>query len=466
MNRPLALFAIASLSTLSVSFARAEVKPAELMKKATDSLVVVQFTYEGELGKRDFAGMATIIKDDGTAIFSIDLSPRQLPDEQMTDFKFMLPGDPETEIPVEFLGRDERYGLSYAKPKAADDKEKARKWTPMKFVDQPVTVGQEVHAVGLLPKMAGYNAYFTSAPVSATLKGPIPQVLVGGSGLSVIGSPVLNDEGDAIGFINSQPDRTVLLNDPRAPYATVENPTRLFTPAGDFIPSFADAPKGDETMKLAFIGITNLSGLNKDTAEYYGLKGKVAIQFGDVIPGFSADRAGLKKGDIVVELNGQPLERGDIPEETPAIFTRTLGRMKVGDKVTLGIITERGKDPKKVEVTLDDRPAQANKSARFYAEDLGFTSRDVVFEDTYLRKLPKETTGVVVTFIRPQSAAQAAQIQPNDFVQLINQTPVKDVKQFKEVYQAFRKDKPNEAVVLEVVRGGNTQIIRIEPPRE
>jgi len=457
MKKPL----VAAAALLFASFSMAEVKPAELLDKTKPSVVVVQFTYAGELGRRDFAGMGVVVREDGLVMFSQDLTPRGLPDEQMQDFKLLLPGDAETEIDAEFLGRDERYGISYVKPKTDE-----KKWTPITFVDTAAAIGQTVHAVGLLPKMAGYNVYLTSAPVAATLRGPVPQVLVAGGGLSVIGSPVFNDKGDAIGFINSQPDRTVLLNDPRAPYATVESPARLYTPAKDFLPAIAAAPKSGEPIKLPFMGITQLTGLSKDVAEFYGLKGRVAIQVGDVIPGFSADRAGLKKGHIIVNLEGKPLERGDLPEEAPQIFTRTLSQKKVGDKVTLGVMTEKGAELKDIEITLDERPAQANTAARFYAEDLGFTTRDAVFEDTYLRKLAKDAKGVAVTFIRPQSAAQAAQMQPNDFVTQINQTPVESIKQFEETYNAFRKDKPKEAVVLEVLRQGNTQIIRIEPPRE
>lgn len=460
-----ALFMLCVLSLVaSPALAADALKPAELLDRAKKSLVVVQFTYEGELGKRDFAGMGVVIDDAGTIVYSIDLAPRGLPDSQMKHFKLMLPGDPENEIDAEFLGRDERYGLSYVKAKP--DKESKTVWTPLKFVDQPVSVGESVYSVGLLPKAAGYNAYFSSADVAATLRGPVPQVLVTGSGLTVIGSPVFNLKGDVVGLVNSQTDRTVLLNDPRNPFASVESPTRIFTPASDFIPSLESPPKADAPLKLAFIGVTSLTGLTKDVADFYGLEGKVAIQVGDVIPGFSAERAGLKKSDIIVTLNGKPLERGDLPDESPAIFTREISKMDVGQKVTLGVISERGAEPKPVEVTIDERPAQANKAKRHYADDLGFTTRDVVFEDTYARKIPSDTQGGVITFVRPQSPAAAAGLAPNDFVQRLNQTPISSVDQFKKDYESFRKQKPADAVVLEVLRQGNTQIIRIEPPRE
>ncbi|MGC4030308.1 MAG: PDZ domain-containing protein [Tepidisphaeraceae bacterium] len=319
-----------------------------------------------------------------------------------------------------------------------------------------------------------------SANVAATLRGPVPQVLVDGSGMTVSGSAVFNDAGKVIGLVNSQNDRVLalgdrviplgdrglVLNDPRNPNATVENVTRVFIPASDWLPAVKSPPTLDHPIKFPFIGVTQLTGLTKDVAEFYGQSGKVAIQIGDVIPNFSAAKAGLKKGDVIVTIDGQPLERGDTPEEAPMILLRRISRMDVGQKVSLGIIAAAGEQPKTVEVTLDERTALPSKSKRFYAEDLGFTARDTAFEDTYGRKLPPDTKGVVVAFIRPQSAANSAQLDNGDFVRQINQTPVTDITQFKTQYEAFRKASPKEAVVLEVLRGGNTQIIRIEPPRE
>ncbi len=448
------------ITLLISSFCLADVKPSELVEKTKPSLVIVQFTYDGEIGRREVAGMGIVLREDGLTMFSIDLTPRGLPDEQMKDFKIIIPGDEETEYEAFFLGRDERFNISYVKPKKED-----LKLTPLKFADQDVQIGDKVMSVGLLPKSAGYGPYLTTAEVSAKLRGPIPQVLVSSGGMGVIGSPVFNANGQAIGLINTQTQRTPLLNDPSGSIMTVEVPTRYYVPAKDFIKGFENTPDVDKPVKYPFMGVNQLTGLSKDVAEFYGLKGQVAIQVGDVVPGMPAEKAGLKKSDIIVKLDGQPLERGDEPEEAPLIFTRKLSQKNVGDKVVLTILTEKDKTHE-VPVTLEERPMMPNKAKRYYAEDLGFTARDIVFDDIYTRRLGKDSKGLVITFIRPQSASQAAQLQMNDMITLLNQTPVTDVEQFKTDYKKFREEKPREAVVLEVLRQGNTQIIRIEPPRE
>lgn len=464
-----------SLSLLLATAALGQsTQPINLIDTVKPSLLVVQFTYEGEMGRRDFAGIGTVVREDGLVITPLEFIPRQVPDEQLKDFKLIVPGDDEVEIDATFLGRDERYEVAYFKPASGD-----QKFTPVTFVDAPVEVGQRIVSVGLLPKNAGYQVYQSIAHVSARLRGPLPQVLVDGAGLTLVGSPVFNEQGQAIGYVNGQSSRVVYLNgrpiqmggtgatlnDPTAPFENIYSPPRVFVPASDFLASLKAPPAKDQPIRMPFAGVASLTGLSKDVADFYGLKGKVAVQVGDVIPGFTAEQAGLKKGHIIVEMNGKPLERGDLPEEAPLIFSRRLSQMNVGDKVTLGVITEPNTPPKRIELTLGERPMQANKAKRFYAEDLGFTTRDAVFDDTYARKLSQDAKGVVVTFIRPQSSAQTAELHIGDFVQQINQTPVTDVKQFEETYKAFRKERPRDAVVLEVLRNGNTQIIRIEPPR-
>jgi serine protease Do len=442
--------------------AHALLPPQEAQKlydRVKPSLVGVQYTYKSELGRREFVGAGIIVSGEGLVITSIGLVPEQIPDEQMTEFKIIVPGDAENEIDADFQGRDERSSIAFIKT------HDPQKWTPLKFQEEPVKIGDTVISVGLLPKSAGYTAYLTQAPVSALLRGPVPQVLVGAQGLCVLGSPVFNEAGLAIGMVNHQADQSVLLNDAGNPLATVISPPRVFVPARDFLQSLADPPTPQSPLKLPWMGVAQLTGLKKAVADYENLKGQAAVQVGDVIPGLAADKAGLKAGNVIVKMDGQPLERGDEPDEAAAILMRKIHRLKVGAKVTFSVLDQRDKPLRDVTVMLAERPKPPNEAARFYAEDLGFTAREVVFEDTYERKLPADSPGVVVALVKPSSSAQTAGLHYGDLVTRLNQTAITDLKQFKQQYEEFRKASPREGVVLEVMRGVNTQVIRIEPPQ-
>ncbi len=429
----------------------------QLYNRVAPSLVVVRFNFDQELNRIELHGVGVVVSRDGLIACSMALTPPQVPDVQLKGFKIIIPGDEETELDAVFQGRDERTGLAFVKVTESRD------WTPIVFEDVALSVGEQVVSIGLLPKDAGYRPYMSFPTVSATLRGPVPQVLVTADGLTTIGSPVFNSSGKAIGLVNTQADQTPLLNDPREPFATVLNPPRFFTPSRDFLLGISDPPLAGQPLKLPWIGVSQLSGLKKEVAEYFGLEDP-AVQVGDVMPGFPAAKAGLKSGDVIVKVNGEKLERGDDPDETPMIMTRKIQRMKAGSQVVFSVLRGRDQPIQEITLTLDERPKPASRAERFYAEDLGFGAREIVFDDTYRRKLPADTKGVIVAIVKPGSSSHD-KLRGGDLIQRINQTPVESLDQFKQQYEDFRKTNSREAVVLEVLRGVSTQVIRIEPPQ-
>ncbi len=168
------------------------------------------------------------------------------------------------------------------------------------------------------------------------------------------------------------------------------NPPRLFIPASDFLTGIQNPPSPDKPIVIPWIGC-EMKGLEKEDAEYFGLENVPAVQIGDVVPDSPAAKAGLSKLDVITQIDGKPIERGDLPVELPDIVTRKIQRMEVGDKVTLSVIRNKGDAPKQIVVTLEARPKQPHEAKRFYAKDLGFVVREVTFLDTYRRKLAAST---------------------------------------------------------------------------
>ncbi|MCX7795969.1 MAG: trypsin-like peptidase domain-containing protein [bacterium] len=78
---------------------------------------------------------------------------------------------------------------------------------------------------------------------------------------------------------------------------------------------------------------------------------RLAVDYGaiimDVVKNGPADKAGVKRGDIIVEFNGEKIETAD------DLVVRVM-RLKVGDRVRLGIV--RGDRRLTIEVTLEERP--------------------------------------------------------------------------------------------------------------
>lgn len=430
-----------------------------IFEQARPSLVAVQYTWESEFGRHEFVGAGVVVSADGMVMAPIALFDYRIPDNQMKEFKLLVPtADDVDEVDAVFLGRDERTNLGFVRAKEKRD------WKPVEFTSAELTVGQPVVSVGLLPKAAGYRSYAAVGRVSAPLRGEIPQLLVSGE-LAAVGSPVFDVQGRAVGFVHWESDQPISLNDARGnPLAFVSRCPILFTPASDFLASVKDPPTG-QPLTLPWIGIVHANGLSKEVAEYVGLKDQTAIEIADVVPGGPADKAGLKAGMIIVKANGMPLQRGDEPRELPMILNRQILRMKVGQTIQLSVLVAKGQPEKQFKLTLEEMPTRANQAARYYAEDLGFVVRQAVFMDSYLRRLPADTGGVVVAAVRPQGPAQTAKLENNDLITEVNGQAVSDLAQFKQIYGDAHAAKPREAVVLVVLRDGRNQTIRIEPPQ-
>jgi S1-C subfamily serine protease len=432
-------------------------KPAALYEEVIPSLVAVQYSWANELRREELIGAGIVVAPD-LVMISLAMVPSYLPDNQLKDFKIIVPqkeGNPE-EIDAIFQGRDERTHMAFVKPASPQH------WKPIVFEDAKVEVGQRVFSVGILPKAAAYKSYLMESKIAAELRGEMPQVLVQGAGLAATGSPVFNEAGKAIG-ISIAPNETFLNRNEDA-MASINNPPKIFTPARFFLLSLSDPPSQDKPIVLPWVGIAQMTGLSKDVAEALGLKDKPAIQIGEVLPNTAAEKAGLKSGDIILSVNGEPLERGDEASELPGIFNTRMLRHKVGDVVTFSVLRGDSK-PIDIKVKLEERLKQSNLAKRFYAEDMGFVARELVFNDTYTLKLPADQKGALVDIIRPQSAAQNAGLHRGDIILRMNNQPLTDIEEFETLYKKTRKDQPRSPLVLVVHRRTGEDTIRIEPPQ-
>ncbi len=99
-----------------------------------------------------------------------------------------------------------------------------------------------------------------------------------------------------------------------------------------------------------WLGVS-IQDVSREAAESFGLdanlKGAIV---GAVTPGAPASRAGLKRGDIVLQFNGERLEGS-------SDLTRRVGQTNVGDVVRLEVITADG-TRRTVPVTIAARPSE------------------------------------------------------------------------------------------------------------
>jgi S1-C subfamily serine protease len=436
-----------------------------IVARATPSLVAVRFTLNSDFGKLTFIGPGIVVRPDGLVMIPLVMVDERFPDSQMIDFKIIRTNYPHDPVVVDavFQGRDERTNMAFVKARDPAG------WTAIKFQDSPPKIGDTIWSVGLLPQQDGYAPYLMHAMVSSNLRGELPQVLAN-DGLCAVGWPVFNADGQAIGVVHNQFDQHYLLNDNEAAAmsSALYLPPRMFMPTRGFAMSLSDPPDPNRPLRIPWTGIAQFVGIGADEAAFFNLENQSVVRITDVVAGSAADKAGLKAGQIIVRVNGQPLDRGDLPAEIAQIFQRRITQMKVGDPITLTILPERGQPLKDVTLTLEESPKGPNTAQRYYAQDIGLVVRDVTFLDNYLRKRPADATGVVVANIR-DSSSPTNRFAIGDLITQMNGAPVTTLDGFRQAYTTFRKAHAGDPIVLVAhhlkdMRNESISIMPVAPP--
>jgi len=201
-----------------------------------------------------------------------------------------------------------------------------------------------------------------------------------------------------------------------------------------------------------YLGIS-IQGVDPDMAKAFGLTHGGGALISDVSPNGPAAKAGLQRGDIVLELNGQSVTG---PED----LSVRISQMAPGSVAHLK--TFRQGQNRDADATLGEAPEQtpaSQKGALTPAAMAGMHVQDLTPEIARQLKLPVTQTGVVVTELDPSSAAAAAGIRPGDVIEEVNRKPVRNVEQFRRELEASG----SQAVLLLINRGGTTHYVVVEP---
>ena len=172
---------------------------------------------------------------------------------------------------------------------------------------------------------------------------------------------------------------------------------------------------------------------------------------GDVSPNSPAQKAGLEKGDIILEINGKPVNDG-------AQLRMNVSLMRPGTTVTVKVL--RDGQTRDFSVRLAELPTEQARAEK-RSDDVGTAMEGVSVENLNARTarelgLPASAAGVVVTEIDPSSHAARSGLQQGDVIQEVNRHAIKNTSDFE---QAIRSSK-DEALLL-VKRQGSTMYLAV-----
>jgi serine protease Do len=172
---------------------------------------------------------------------------------------------------------------------------------------------------------------------------------------------------------------------------------------------------------------------------------------GDVSAKGPAEAGGVQRGDIILDLNGQPVTNAND-------LRNTIAMMQPGETVKLKI--SRNGSTRDLSVKLGELPnskEQAENQQEGSSKDAleGVNVENLDADTLQQLDLPASTKGVVVTGIDPSSPKADSGLQKGDVIQEVNHQPVRNVPEFE---QAMHKAGDANTLLL-VNRHGTTLYI-------
>jgi len=197
-----------------------------------------------------------------------------------------------------------------------------------------------------------------------------------------------------------------------------------------------------------------VGAVTRELAEAMNLDRPVGALVNDVTPGGSADRAGIKPGDVILAFDGQNIETwGDLPP--------LVGANPPGMKTEV-LVSRDGKE-RTFEVTLDaletDKEGELIPAGGATSQSNALGIAVEAITPDMRRSLGNPKGGVVISNVESDAAYRAG-LQRGDVVLMINNKTVSDVDEFDKIVKNLPAGK---AVALRILRDGVSSFIAYTP---
>jgi serine protease Do len=196
-----------------------------------------------------------------------------------------------------------------------------------------------------------------------------------------------------------------------------------------------------------WLGIS-ISDVGEDLANrlatIFGPAAGTGVVVVDVLKGGPAERAPLRRGDIIVQVDAQPI--WDVRQ-----LQRTIRAKPIDQRVMVTVLRETSRIT--LPVTVGTMPLEAR--AQLAGERFGFLVRGT--DDPDPRRTATEATGRIhVAFVDADSPAARAGLRPQDVILKANDQPIGNMEDFERAMQSAGR-----AVALQIERRGTPQPLTV-----
>jgi serine protease Do len=214
-------------------------------------------------------------------------------------------------------------------------------------------------------------------------------------------------------------------------------------------------------VRRGMLGV-NIQNITPETAQALDLKETSGVLVSNVRTGGSADKAGVKRGDIITAINGERIEDSNV------LRNKVAGTLP-GNPIKLTVARDGAQQ--ELVATLDEFNTETaatnpnnqspndNNPAPQPGGKLGVTLQPVTPQIAAQLEIPADTKGLIVTEIDPNGAAAAQGVVRGDVILEVNRQTVTTAE---DVQNALTNagDKP---ILILVSRRGQTIYLTVKP---
>ncbi len=192
----------------------------------------------------------------------------------------------------------------------------------------------------------------------------------------------------------------------------------------------------------------------QELEKYFGTNRNNGVLISSIDPGSPAAKSFLRAGDIILEVDGQPVS-ARFQEELPSFYSLIANHVP-GTEMQLKVLREE----KEYTFKVTTRQLGDLQGEDFECRDWGFTVKAITRQMQIEEQL-KDTVGVFVTGVKPVSTADDGGLRRGDVITEVNETPVVELGDFINLYNSLSATK-GEKALLTVVRGGATRFVLLK----
>jgi len=217
----------------------------------------------------------------------------------------------------------------------------------------------------------------------------------------------------------------------------------------------------DGKVHRGMLGV-NIQNITDDVAKAFDIKDRAGVLVSNVKPGSAADKAGIKRDDIITAINGEKVDDSNV-------VRNKIASTSPGTSVKLTIV--RGGKEQDVSVTLDEFTVADNKNGPNSQGDdnapnsqkesgkLGLSLQPMTAQLAKQVGAENDKEGMVVTDVDPSGPSAEEGVSRGDVILAINKKPVNSVADVQSALEASG----NNPILLLISRRGSTIYLTVKP---